>query len=64
VNIAAHRGVALASGQAGNRDRGDHGSKRNQPVALMHFEHVGPAVEPRLILGIPLGLVWSDAQIP
>jgi hypothetical protein len=64
VNIAAHRSVVPASGQAGNRDRGDHGPECNQPVALMHFEHVGSSVEARLILGIPLGLVWGDAQIP
>src|SRR6516165_7101177 len=47
---------ALAACEDPGNDRRDYRPSRYQTELLMHLEHVGPFVEPRLILRASLGL--------
>src|ERR1035437_5845651 len=60
----AGRAVATAFGAAGRNERRDEWSERDQTEPLMDLEHVRPPVEPRLVLGAPLGDIRWEPEIP
>src|SRR6516225_2265145 len=60
---ALARTGALAAGKGPENHRSDYRSGCDQAYSLMDFEHVGPFVEPRLILGTPLRLRLGEAEV-
>ena len=63
-SIAISRTGALAAGARPHNDRGDQRNGIYQTEPLMDLKHMRPLVEPRLILGISLGLSSERSRGP